>query len=200
MSLSGLLFKLKSIGVEGSVLSIYWEFLSNRWQRDMVDGATSECIPIASGVPQGSVLGPLLFIVYTSEILEQVENRIYAYVDDSTLPAVVRKPADRPAVAAAHNRGLAKIQEWCMILNANKTKALVVSRSRTVNPPYGDLVLSGVCICASPNLDILGVKFDSRLKFEDHVRGIVSSVSQRIGILRLVKRVFVDTSVLLRCY
>ena len=86
-----------------------------------------------------------------------------------------------------------------MILNPNKTKALV-SRSRTVSPPHGDLILSGVSIRASPNLDILGVKFDRKLIFEDHVRGIVSGVSQRIGILRLVKRIFVDTSVLLRCY
>ena len=61
-----------------------------------------------------------------------------------------------------------------MILNPNKTKDLVVSRSRTVNPPHGDLVLSLVSICASPNLDIIGVKFESRLTFEDHVPGIVS--------------------------
>ena len=87
-----------------------------------------------------------------------------------------------------------------MILNQNKTKALVVSRSRTVNPPHDDLVLSGVSICASPNIDIHGVRFNSRSTFEDHVRGIVSSASQRIRIFRLVKRVFVDTSVLLRCY
>ena len=76
----------------------------------------------------------------------------------------------------------------------------MVSRSRTVNPPHGDLVLSGVSSCACPNLNILGVKFDSRLTFEDHVRGIVTRVSQKIGILKLVKRVFVETSVLLRCY
>ena len=87
-----------------------------------------------------------------------------------------------------------------MILNPNKTKALVVSRSRSVNHPHSDLVLSRVSICTSPNLDILGVKFDNRLTFKDNVRGIVSRVSQRIGILRLVKRVFVDTSVLIRCY
>ena len=62
-----------------------------------------------------------------------------------------------------------------MILNPNKTKALVVSRSMTVNPPHGDLVLYGVSICASPNIDILGVKFDSRLTFADHVRGICLS-------------------------
>ena len=68
-----------------------------------------------------------------------------------------------------------------------------------MSPLNGDLVLSEVSIRAIPNLDILGVKID-KLTFEDHVRGIVSRVSQRIGILRLVKRIFVDTSVLLRCY
>ena len=163
----------------------------------MVDGATSEWIPIVYGLPLGSVSSPLLFILYTSEMFELAENRLYAYADDSTLLAVVRKPADRPAVAATLNRDLAMIQElcnhWCMILNPNRTRALVVSRSRTVNPPHGDLVMSGVSICASPNLD-------SRITFKDHVCGIVSHVSQRIGILRLVRSIIVDTSVLLRWY
>ena len=69
---------------------------------------------------------------------------------------------------------------WCMMLNPNKTKALyiVVSRYRTVSPPHGDLVLPGISIRASTNLDILGVKFESKLIFEDHVRGIVSRVSE----------------------
>ena len=84
-----------------------------------------------------------------------MENGLYAYADDSTLLAVVHKPADIPAFAAFLNRDLARIQEWC-----NR---------------------------ASPDLDILSVKFDSRFTFEDHVRGIVSRVSQRIGILRLMK-------------
>ena len=118
--------------------------------------------------------------------------------------AVVHKPGDRPAVAASLNKDLARIQEWCnhwcMILNPNKTKDLVVSRSMIVNPSDGDLVLSGVSIRASPNLDFHGVKLDSKLSFEGHGRGIVCHVSQRIAILRLVKRIFVDTSVLLRCY
>ena len=79
--------------------------------RVVVEGATIELIPIVSGVPQGSVLGPLLFILCTSEMFELVENRLYAYADYSTLLAVVRKPADRPAVAALLNRDLARIQE-----------------------------------------------------------------------------------------
>ena len=116
--------------------------------------------------------------------------------------AVVHKPADRPAVAASLNRDLARIQElcnhWCMILNPSKTKAPVVSicRSRTAKPP----ILSVVSIVASPNLDNLGVTFNSRPTFQDHVRAMGSRVSQRIGILKVVKRVFVDTSVLFRYY
>ena len=70
-----------------------------------------------------------------------------------------------------------------MILNPSKTKVLVVSRSRTVNPPHGDLVLSEVSICVSPNLEILGVKFDGRLTFEDHVR-VFSLVSLKELVFR----------------
>ena len=121
----GFLFQLRSIGVGGSVLHICREFLSNHRQIVVVDGATSEWIPLVSGVPQGSVLGPLLFIPCNSEMFDLVENRLYAYADDSTLLAVVCKPADRPAIAASLNRDLARMQEWCnhwcMILNPNKT-------------------------------------------------------------------------------
>ena len=101
-------------------------------------------------------------------------------------------------------RDLARIREWCnnwcMILNPNKSKASAVNRSQTVKSPHGDLFLSVVSIPASPNLDILGVKFDSKLTFEGQVRFIVFRVSQRIGIFRLIKRIFVDTSVFLHCY
>ena len=132
-----------------------------------------------------NLLGPLQLIIYKSELFVLVANRLFAYADDYTLLAGVRKPADRPAVAASLNRYLARMQErcnhWCMILNPNNTKALVVSRS--MSPPHGDLVLSGVSIRASPNHDILCVKFDSKLTLEDHMRGILSCVSLGIGIL-----------------
>ena len=132
------------------MLSICTKFLSDRKQKVVIDGAASECIPIMSGMPQGSLFCPLLFILYTSEMFELVENRLFAYSDDSTLLAAVRKLTDRSAVAAYLNRDLARIQElcnyWCMKLNPNKTTALVVSISRTVSPPHGDLVLSGVSI------------------------------------------------------
>ena len=70
----------------------------------MVDGATGEWIQIVSGVPKGIVLGPLLFVLYTSEMFDLVENILYSDDDDSTLLAVDRQPADRPAVAACLSR------------------------------------------------------------------------------------------------
>ena len=73
MTHSGLLLKLKSIGVGGSVLYVCTEFLSDRRQRVVVECIAIEWIPIISGGPQGSVLGPLLFILYTSEMFELVE-------------------------------------------------------------------------------------------------------------------------------
>ena len=92
----------------------------------MVDGAASEWIPINSGMPQGSVLSPLLFILYTSKMFALVENRLFAYAEDSSLLAVVPKPADRPAVAVSLNMHLSGIQEWCnhlcMIMNHNKLR------------------------------------------------------------------------------
>ena len=78
------------------MLSICTEFLSDRMQRVVVDGAESEWIPIISGVPQRSVLGPLLFIQNTSEMFELVQSRLFVYADDSTLLAVFRMPSDRP--------------------------------------------------------------------------------------------------------
>ena len=70
--------------------AFYTEFLSDRRQRVVVDGAASEWIPIISDVQQGSVFNPLLFILYTIEMFEQVENRLFAYAHDSTLLAIVR--------------------------------------------------------------------------------------------------------------
>ena len=119
--------------------------------------------------------------------------------------AVVLKPAEWPAVAASLNRDLARIQEWCnhwcIILNPNKTKVYsLVDPGLRALPMVTWSCLWCVCIWASPNLDILGLKFDSKLTFEDDVRCIVSHVSQRIDILRFLStNLFLWTPLLLRC-
>ena len=95
----GILFKLFSVGVGGSVLSVLTQFLSNRSQYVIVDGFRSKLVNVVSGVPQGSVLGPLLFLLYTAVLFSVVENKLYGYADDSTLVAVVPSPGERAAVS-----------------------------------------------------------------------------------------------------
>ena len=89
----GILYRLSSFGIGGSVLSVLTQFLSNRSQFVLVDGCRSKLVNVVSGVPQGSILGPLLFLLYTSEFFSILENKLIGYADDFTLMAVVPSPA-----------------------------------------------------------------------------------------------------------
>ena len=91
----GNLYKLCSVGIGGSVLSILTQFLSNRSQHVMVNGYMSKLVNVVSGVPQGSVLGLLLFFLYTTELFFSLENKLIGYADDFTLIAVVPSPCRR---------------------------------------------------------------------------------------------------------
>ena len=75
-----ILYKLSSVGIEGSVLSVLTQFLSNLSQYGLVDGCCSKLVNIVSGVPQGCVLGPLLFILYISELFSILENKLIGYL------------------------------------------------------------------------------------------------------------------------
>ena len=77
------------------MLSILRQFLSNRSQHVMVDGCRSKLVNVVSEMPQGSVLGPLLFLLYTSELFSILENKLIGYADDSTGIAVVPSPGLR---------------------------------------------------------------------------------------------------------
>ena len=104
----------------------------------MVDGCRSKLVNVVSGVPQGSVLGRLLFLLYTSEVFSILEIKLIGYADDSTLKAVVPSPGVRVTVAESLIRDLGRVSEWCdlwgMKLNESKTKTMIVSRSRTMHP------------------------------------------------------------------
>ena len=76
------------MGFGGSVLSLMTHFLSNRSQLDIMDGCRIKLFDVVSGVPQGSVLGPLMFLLCTSELFSILKNKLTCYADDSTLMAV----------------------------------------------------------------------------------------------------------------
>ena len=106
-----ILYQLCSVGIGGSVLSMLTEFLSNRSQQVMVEGCRSKLVNIVSEVPQGSVLGPLLFLLYTSELFSIFETKLIGYADDSTLMAVVPSPGVRVAVAESLILDLVRVSE-----------------------------------------------------------------------------------------
>ena len=95
------------------MLSVLTQFLSNRSQYVVVDGCRSNLVNVVSGVPQGSVFGPQLFLLYTAELFSIVENKLYCYADDSTLVAVVPFPGERVAVSESMNRDLNRVSVWC---------------------------------------------------------------------------------------
>ena len=92
----------------GTFLNIKVEFLAGRKQRSVVDGQCSDYRNVISSVPQGSVLGPLLFILYTSDMWSGLENRLVEYTDDATRFASVPSPHMRSFIAESLNRDLAK--------------------------------------------------------------------------------------------
>ena len=108
----GILYKLCTVRVGGLVLSVLTHFLSNRSLYVVVDGSCSKLVNVVSGVLQGSVLGPQLFLLYTAELFSKVENKLYGYADDSTLVAVVPSPAERVAVTESMNRDLDRVSVW----------------------------------------------------------------------------------------
>ena len=109
----GILYKPCSVGIGGSVLSILTQFLSNRSQQVMVDGCRSKLVNVVLGVPHWSVLGPLLFFLYTSELFSILEKKLIGFADDSTFMAVVPSPGVRVAVAESLIRDLGRVSEWC---------------------------------------------------------------------------------------
>ena len=149
-------------------------------------------------------MGPLLFLLFTSELFSILENKLIGYDDDSTLMAVVPSPGVRVAVAESLIRDLGRVSEWCdlwgMKLNASKTKTMIVSRSRAMHPQSPTLTIGGTVLKESDDLVILGVTFDPKVTFEKHLRSVSRAASQRLDILRKSWRVFDDRSLLGRCF
>ena len=88
----GLIFKLKQNGIEGKLLNLFSSYLANRKQRVVLNGMESNWEEIKAGVPQGSVLGPLLFLIYINDLEEGIESHVNFFADDTSLSPLSRIP------------------------------------------------------------------------------------------------------------
>ena len=119
----GLLLKLKSNGIDGQLYFLIENFLYNRYQRVVLNGKASSWERVSAGVPQGSVLGPLFFLVYINDLAEGITSKVKFFTDDRSMFQVV---SDVDTTADALNRDLAIIQNWAfqwkMSFNPDPTK------------------------------------------------------------------------------
>ena len=105
----GLIFKLKQNGVSSSLLTFFQNYLNNRKQRVVLNGSCSSYSTVESGVPQGSVLGPLLFLIYINDLERNIKSNIKFFADDTMLFSIV----EDPAISANNlNLDLDIIQQW----------------------------------------------------------------------------------------
>ena len=96
-----LLTNLSSYGIQGHLHSWLTDFLSCRSHRVALNGTLSSPLPVQDGVPQGSVLGPVLFLVFINDLSDSLENPLYHFADDSTLCHTICHPSDRQAAASS---------------------------------------------------------------------------------------------------
>ena len=145
----------------------------------------SEYRLITHGVPQGSVLGPLLFIIFTNDLPQSVSRSILdIYADDTTL-STSAAVSDLPTIQQRLQHDINKIADWTygnkMVLNASKTKSLLVTGKRLKKALDTALKIS----CNSSEIEqvnsqkLLGVKLDSHLNFTEHIDDICKKVSRR---------------------
>ena len=129
------------IGVEGSFYDMFKSYLNDRRQIVVVNGHKSEIVCIKAGVPQGSILGPLLFVIYMNDIINSIESDILIFADDTSLFASGTDPV---ITAEQLNRDLQQnsnwSKKWKLSFNAKKSKDIIFSNKYLNNSP--PLVLS----------------------------------------------------------
>ena len=184
-----LISKLSSYNLDDKVIAWIKSFVSHREQRVVLDGELSDPVDVTSGVPQGSVLGPLLFLLYINDISDQMRCQVRLFADDCVLYSMVDT---NQASSEEIRHGLTKVVEWCdkwlMKLNVKKCAAMRISRKKDiVTPSYN---IRGDQIDVVNEYKYLGVKMTKNLSWNHHVEGIVAKANKN---LRFVKRVFKES-------
>jgi len=121
-----LLEKLNKHGIGGKLLSVIGNWLSNRKQRVCIKGRWSKCITVWSGVPQGSVLGPLLFLIFINDLEEDINSNILKFADDTKIFKEVRCSTDCRQLQADLDKLVLWAQKWHMVFNVDKCKVMHV--------------------------------------------------------------------------
>ena len=192
-----LIKKMRLLGIDDSILNWVIDFLMQRKQRVKLGPILSDWKLVNSGVPQGTILGPLLFLIMVNDLAITHENR-WKYVDDTSLSETIKKGKENHLQTVIDD-----IEKWCvendMVLNHNKCKELIISFAKET-PDFPPLLIGDHCISRVPSAKVLGLLLSSDLRWNLHIEYVVAKASKRLYFLRVLKRSGVNESSLIQVF
>ena len=180
---SRLLLKLKAYGIDGNVLTWIKAFLTGRTQVVQVNGESSSPAPVLSGIPQGSVLGPLLFVIFINDLPESIKSEIFLFADDTKVFRKITSISDSEAL----QRDIDSLEEWTrkwlLEFNVKKCHILTLGKIEDVKHTHRYTLADKELEHVFSEKD-LGVTFDSELQFEEHITSKVNKANAIVGLIR----------------
>ena len=179
---AGLLHKLKSYGISGQIFGLISSFLSNRQLPVVLDGKSSQEYPVNAAVPQGSILGPTLFLLYINDLPDDAICNIAIYVDDTTLYSKCDQASDlwqQLELACKLESDLRDTVDWGRkwLIDFNAEKTQLVSFDRSKNTSASDVKMDGSVIEEKSSFKMLGLTFSSKLDSGSYIVSIAKNTS-----------------------
>lgn len=181
-----MVMKLREYGIDSKTTNLIKDYLTNRYQRVKLNGHVSSWQTISQGIPQGSILGPVLFNIFMNDLCYVIkQSTLFTYADDTQ---IFRAGDKIEAVEHAINLDLQNVDEWYennqMKRNHSKYQAIVLGKTKTI-PTFK---CEDTVIPIKDEIDLLGVTLDNKLKFGSQIRKIGRKVSQQIAVLNRLKK------------
>ena len=177
-----LLRKLLYYGITGDVHHWIANWLIGRGQCVIVDGEKSATQSVESGVPQGTVLGPILFLVYINDIAEEVQADARLFADDGLLFRVIESVDDAQALQSDINKVALWSKKWQMRFNA--TKCYIMRITRKHHPIIFHYSMHGHILKVKDHHPYLGIELDNTLSWNDHIKKTTAKAHKTLNFLR----------------
>ena len=181
----GLIFKLKQNGISGSLLKLFENYLHNRKQSVVLNGSFSDYSEIKSGVPQGSVLVPLLFLIYINDLEKHIKPNINFFADDTMLFSVVKDPV-KSADDLNHDLDIYQwAHQWKMEFNPlTLVNKQVLFSCKKVSPNHPQQIFNGITVKKVDEQKHLGLILDTGLSFNKRLDEKIKKAKTIIGIIK----------------
>lgn len=188
-----LLYKLHCLGIGGKLLACLESFLTERKFRVKIGNSYSVERPVLSGVPQGSVLGPILFIIFVNDLTNSLPDtsKSKLFADDMKSYFSFSDPNDTASFTTLLDHITMWSLEWQLPLAPNKCSWLLITNKQSISKEVSfSFNLAGITLTRADEVTDLGILFNGHLNFSDHITNIIGKAKQR---LYLIKKTFTSS-------